>query len=334
MHDSDPDADALGGVTPFDSDSVLQQTNKRHTLNLLIQGAAAHAFLTAHHLVKDELEAIRPGLTHLYDRAAVSLLLGYWLGDIPLLQRSWRFWRRSHLPSHPFHRHDLLARYGAELSNASKRYLLARASRKSIIGIPVVHFLQMLLLVARVAWIERRHKPQLACIAKTAISRIWGIDKDRLSATLTTEVAIGPTRIPNTRVGRMIQTGAVGYGGVKWRDNRFMVVAKAWIWPLVAHELIKGTAELVCLHGLNTLDAATYESVTSEADQIEYETWMLQAGSETWRRLLLALPERSDLPEMLMHIARLDPQSLERLMLAVVNDRAEARNLLERISEN
>ena len=66
------------------SDELLQETNKRLTLNLLIQGAASHTFLTAHHLVKDDLDAIRAGQTDLYDRAAISFYLNYWIGDVAL----------------------------------------------------------------------------------------------------------------------------------------------------------------------------------------------------------------------------------------------------------
>ena len=44
--------DAASSEQP-NTEELLQQTNKRLTLNLLIQGAAAHSFLTAHHLVVD-----------------------------------------------------------------------------------------------------------------------------------------------------------------------------------------------------------------------------------------------------------------------------------------
>ena len=64
------------------SDELLRQVNKRLTLNLLIQGCAAHSFLTAHHLVKDELERIRPGLTRLYDQLAIAALLNYFIGEV------------------------------------------------------------------------------------------------------------------------------------------------------------------------------------------------------------------------------------------------------------
>lgn len=99
------------------------------------------------------------------------------------------------------------------------------------------------------------------------------------------------------------------------------------------HELTKGTVELICLHGLNTLDDELYELVTEEADQLEYETWMLQAGSEMWRRFLAAVPEGADLPETLMHLARLDPEPLEDIMIAVARKSPAATEMLERLNE-
>lgn len=314
------------------SDELLQQTNKRLTLNLLIQGAAAHAFLTAHHLVKDDLEAIRPGLTELYDKVTISAYLNYWIGDLVLVYgMPARFWGRTHCDDHPFRRHRLLATHGGELSKASKQYLISRGWKKQIVSIPVIHHAQMIWLLARVAWAERGIKSPLAELAKRATARIWGIDESRLEANITTNVRWGKLSPPKTRKGRLMQQGAIGWGGVERREGQFKVVAKAWNWPLVLHELVKGTAELICLHGLNTLDDETYEAVTDEADQLEYEHCLLQAGQEIWRQLLSVLPRARPLPEVLMHIARLNPTSLERLMLSVINDPAEARELLEQL---
>jgi hypothetical protein len=191
--------------------------------------------------------------------------------------------------------------------------------------------MQMLWLVARVAWAERGKKLQLAELAKRATARIWGIEESRLDAIITTNTRWGNLRPPKTWRGQIAQHGAIGWGGVQRRNGQFIVVAKAWNWPIVLHELVKGTAELICLHGLNTLDDETYEAVTGEADKIEYENRLLQAGHEIWRRLLSVLPQGRPLAEILMHIARLDPVSLERLMLATIEDHAKARELLQQL---
>ncbi len=62
--------------------SLLDHLNKRFTLNLLIQGAASHTYLTAHHLVKQELDAIDRRLVRLYDKMALNVHLSQWMGDL------------------------------------------------------------------------------------------------------------------------------------------------------------------------------------------------------------------------------------------------------------
>ena len=50
------------------------EVNKRLTMNLLMQGAASHVFLTAHHLVRTELNQLDPRLIPFYDRFAIFSL--------------------------------------------------------------------------------------------------------------------------------------------------------------------------------------------------------------------------------------------------------------------
>lgn len=311
---------------------ILQQTNKRFTLNLLIQGAAAHTCLTAHHLVKDQLEALRPGIVRLYDRVALGMFLNYFIGDIPLaFGRPGRFWSRVNREDSPFREHRLLVEHGRELWKSSKQYLVSRGWKKRVMPVPGVHYVQAIGFFIGVAHAERGIKAELARLAQQTTSMIWNIETDQLDGQLTTEVAFGNLRVPETKVGKMVQRGAVGYGGVERRDGRFVVVAKAWFWPLLLHELVKGTAELVCLHGLNTLSDEMYEQVIDRADHIEYETWMLQSGPELWRRFLAAMPPDRQLAEVLMGVARLEPMDLEQLMLAVVQDPCQARQELEQL---
>ena len=311
------------------ADEVVQQINKRLTLNLLIQGAAAHTFISTHYAVRDELEAIHPGLTRLYDRWAIGLHLNYWMGDIPLFfGRPARFWKRIGRSDHPFHRHLLLARHGAELSRASKRFLLSRGWRRGVIGFPIVHYLQTIWWFFRINKVEQPHRSRLLQLAKQVTSAIWDIDEHQLDADFTKDVAFGNLSTPRTRVGRLVQAAAIGFGGVERRGDRFYVVAKSWNWPTVIHELVKGTAELVCLHGLRDLSDTMYAQVTDEADQIEYETWLLQAGAEMWRKFLAVLPDDRGLAEMLMHVARLAPAELEGLMLCIIEEPDDARRHL------
>jgi hypothetical protein len=121
-----------------------------------------------------------------------------------------------------------------------------------------------------------------------------------------------------------------GYSGVVRREGALLVAARARNWQLLAKELVKGTAELICLHGLNSLDDDTCRHVTRETDRLEYEPWMLQTGGELWRRLLPLMPDGMPVAEVLMHLARLPATSLESLVLAVLESPNAAR---ERLAE-
>ncbi len=317
----------------FDPGYCQDQLHKRLSLNLLIQGAAAHTYVTAHHLVKAELEEIQPGIVRLYDKLAVNLHLSQWLGDMFLfLGRPKKFWRHVDRPGHPFYGHRFLMKHGGELSRASYRKTVRRARKKRTSSIPGIHYAETFWLLGRTALKERHVRQQLEALCVQTTSAIWGIDPDRLSGTLTGQVEFGNLQDPVTRSGRMLRSAAAGYGGVVRRNGRFQVVARAWIWPLLAHELTKGTAELVCLHGLNRLDDETYRDVTAEADRIEHEIWMIQAGGELWRKFLAAIPPNvnSDIPlaETLMRVARLEPAPLHQLMTDLVEHPLTARATL------
>jgi hypothetical protein len=155
-----------------------------------------------------------------------------------------------------------------------------------------------------------------------------------MDGALTMAVAFGRLSPPTTFQASLLRSGAAGYGGVLRKDSELRVVGRAWVWPLLSHELVKGTVELICLHGLNELDSKTYKAVVRAADRIEHEAWMLQAGSELWRRLLPLFPDNRPVAEMVMHMARLPPRALESLTLAVIEEPEWARELLDSLGRN
>jgi hypothetical protein len=315
-------------MEPVDGELVAQ-INKRLTLNLLIQGAATHTFLTAHHLVSKELTAIHPNLVRLYDRISVAALLNSWYGDTVLITgQAGPFWRQVRRPSHPFSRHRLLVKYGAGLAEATRRAAVRRAWSKRVLALPGYCCVHSLGLIVQTAYRERRHKRRLEALAREATSQIWGIAPERLSAQLAwpTPSPFGEFLQKRTSTSARIERAASGLSGVVRDGSRLIVMAQAIIWPLLVHELVKGTAELVCLHGLNELDAETYGNVVRAADKLEEEVWLMQAGAELWRRLLAALPPGSSLPMTLMHLAKLPPRQLESLMFTVARDPAAARS--------
>lgn len=320
---------------PHAAAELLAQVNKRLTLNLLIQGSAQHAFLTAHYLVRDELEALNPALVSLYDKFALAGFAQYWWGGgVALLGHPAIFWRRATRFVHPFARHPLLARHGLALATAAKRRARERCREKGVTLLPLVFDFYTLYLLNRIHCKEDPHKPALTELARRVTHEIWGIPHDRLDAKITTSVAFGRTRLPTTPAALVLRVGAAGYGGVlRGEDGQLRVVARAWSWPILTHELVKGTAELICLHGLCAVDDAACQRVLRAADRIEYEPWMLQAGSELWRQFLALRPADRPLAQTLMHLAGLDPAALESLMLAIVEDPSQARERLERLGE-
>jgi hypothetical protein len=120
----------------------------------------------------------------------------------------------------------------------------------------------------------------------------------------------------------------VGLGGVVQRNGSLHVVGRGTNWQLLTKELVKGTAELICMHGLNELDNDTYASVVDAADHIEFEPWMLQTGGELWRRVLAVVPGDVRVARVLMHMARLPAHSLHSLVQAVIESPEWARELL------
>lgn len=309
---------------------LRDEINKRLTLNWLIQGAAQHAGMTFHHLVRDELDAMHPKLLRLYDQYALINLLQYWRFEAVLLL-GWppRFWRRAaSQPSHPFFGHPLLSRFAETLAAAAKQRAVERSKEKGLARLPVLFAFQVAYVIGRIQTIEASRSQELVALAKKATTMVWGIPTDRLNAALTRSVAFGNLTRPRTLRGHILRACAVGYGGVMRRDDSLEVVARATNWYLLAKELVKGTAELICLHGLNGLGYERYRHVVRHADRIEFEPWMLQTGGELWRRLLAVLPDRRPLADMLMHLARLPGGELQSLMSAVIEQPQRARELL------
>src|SRR5690606_11656138 len=152
----------------------------------------------------------------------------------------------------------------------------------------------------------------LVQLGKATASLVWGIPAERFDAELASKIVLPPDILQARNVtGAAFRAGIVGLGGVVQREGKLTVVAKATNWQLLAKELVKGTAELICLHGLNQLDVETYEQVLRATDQLDLEPWMLQSGGELWRRLLQFVPNCSSIAKVLMHLARLPAGTLE-----------------------
>jgi hypothetical protein len=153
---------------------------------------------------------------------------------------------------------------------------------------------------------------------------VWGIPQECLDGLLTPRVIL-PADVPPARTGgdSLLRASIVGLGGVVRRNDQLIVVARGTNWQLLAKELVKGTAELICLHGLSQLSDDIYHRVIHVTDRIDLEAWMLQSGGELWRRLPAALPDERPIAHVLMHLARI-PAGILESVLAQVIEQSEA----------
>lgn len=323
---TDPSTESLVGM----SDEQLQ-IQKRFTLNWLIQGAAQHAGMTFHHLVRDELNAINPKLLHFYDQYALINLLQYWQPEAKLLLGSpKRFWSRAATyANHPFYGHPLLSKYGGMLAEISRQRGLERCKLKGFTRLPIIFSFQALFVIQSLSKLEQRHRLALAQLGKRTASAVWGIPQEKLDGSLTPRVVV-PAELPSAQTicGSAFRAGIVGLGGVTRRNGQLVVVARGTNWQLLAKELVKGTAELICLHGLSQLSDETYTRVIRVTDRVDHEPWMLQSGGELWRRLLDAVPDGCSIARVLMHLARLPAGVLESIMADVIEESESASRRL------
>jgi hypothetical protein len=323
-----------GGGVAMNPAHARREINKRLTLNWLIQGAAQHAGMTAHHLVRDELDALHPDLVRLYDLYALSNLFQYWIPEaVLLLGLPARFWKRAtSSSSHPFYHHPLLSQHGGALAATAKQRAVERAREKGVTGRPSSIPRRLRPELARLPELEGPLHIELIELAKQATSTVWGIPEDRLDTDLSPAVTLDGVIGGDKLRGRILSMTATGVARVTARDGAVDVVARATNWYFLAKELVKGTAELICLHGLAGLTDDVYQHVIDNSDRIEYEPWMLQTGGELWRRLLGVVPAGMPLQSLLMRLALSPADSRERVMRAVIEEPARAREDVTRMA--
>ena len=312
--------------------SIESEIRKRMTMNLMIQGAACQAWLTGHHFVRDELDEIEPRAhskltnTQFYDQLGPAALLSQWNSTMAMTNGSpMLFWNQVGSGRTLFCGHPLLARYGKELARKSKRTIVQRCQEKQVRSMPFFRTIHLMNLMMRARRFESGHEDALANMAADVTSEIWGIDRQLLKATITDQPEFGNIRTARTAKGKRLREIMVGWSGVEQDSNGTLrVVARSKYWSVLIHELTKGAVELIGLHGLHGLDEETYSIVMLEADQIEFEVWMLQSGLELYRRLLMTIPLDATIAESLMQVASMPAELHEEFFFAVVTDTSRA----------
>ena len=310
------------------------QVNKRLTLNLLIQGAATHVFFSAHHLAASRFNRINPEMLSHYDRMIVAMDLGYWIGTVPLIMGNPnKYFRNLHRPGNPFQYHRFMLRFGEQIAEESRDFIFDKADAYGLEKVGWKNEWVQTKLALKTLEMETEHKTELEEIGRQVCSEIYGIDEERLNAELTTEPAFGTVRTPKTWAGKLIKKFMVGWSAVERRNGRLEVVAKAWIWPLLIHELVKGTVELICLHGMSNLDEAEFDLVMDETEHVEYEIPMLQVGGTFFKKVLSVIPREIPLAEGIMHVARMPAILLDEFLFDMMTLPENATDRLRNIAQ-
>ena len=308
--------------------------NKRLTLNLLIQGSATHAYWAAHHLVADELNQLNPILLPTYEHMMLRARLGYWVGGIPMIMGSpIKFWKRIVETGHEFGFHPFFVRHGYDLAQRTRKDVKRRCKEAELSTNGVQNEVESTKLYFEIIEVEAPHLNELENLAKKVCCEVYGIDESLLYGQLTSQPRFGAIREPTTDEGRMILQCMAGWSAVVRKDGKLTVKAKATFWPLLIHELVKGTVELICLHGMSDFDDDQFKVAMDHTEFIEFEVPMLQIGGTFFQKFLAALPRKIPLAECIMHTAKLDPLELEKFAFYLIESPNRATDMIRIAAE-
>lgn len=84
--------------------------------------------------------------------------------------------------------------------------------------------------------------------------------------------------------------GVAGKESVDTQQDPPVVKAEGMNFPVLVHELIKGTLEVLAVHG-RPEDEDTWSEVESQEDTLEKEMWDLRLGPALWERIRNQFPE-------------------------------------------
>lgn len=316
---------------------VDQQINKRLYLNLLAQGAATDCSLRIDTRFTDHLSSFHDDYRSLYEVVSLSLILSQYQTPKFLFGRRDKFWRNVDRPGQVFANNAVFVRHGHELSKET--YI------RSVLGMEALGLVKdgdryhhdIIGRVDAMTAIECEQYGELQDMAVRYVSEEWGIDEERLVGFLTWADP-GPmledTPKAATLRGRLMTSCAVGWSRVEARsDGPPLVVAVGKCLPILVHELVKGTVELLMLHGLAELHDDLYAEVIAATDHIEYERPMFEVGPTLYRRWLEIVPSGVTDAEGLMRVAKQDPDVVESLMLATIEDPEAASEIMSHICD-
>ena len=313
--------------------------HKRITLNTYVQGAAVHAFTTAHHLVQADLAETLPQVYEAHwsrcEKFTAASVFAYPDGlGFTLAQQKPDFWRKFDLGKHPFVKHPVLHKCGHLLYEYGYRHIHDIAAKRGVnvtnTGPHSYWDAAMEDLTALIV-LEKPQKDELTHIAKQVCQQITTIDPKKLEAEITPHIAVGHHHAHDP-VSRRLKKEVLGASSIKRVKGDCQVKAQAHVFVILVQELVKGTMEILSMYGVNDLDRETYTQVLKEADQLVYEPLQIQVGPELWRRFLTVLDGRR-IPITFIRVCKMSPEDLHQFTRDVIENPQQAAQTLQDIED-
>jgi len=119
-------------------------------------------------------------------------------------------------------------------------------------------------------------------------------------------------------------------------DEIPVVVAKAWIFPLLVHELIKGSLELSAINWADGhLDFDEQTEVIKRADTVEGEIWGMRLGPGMWEKFLDCLgSENYDIKQWLFReLTKLPAKQFHEFMKEILSGSQRCKEVVQTLKE-
>ena len=119
-------------------------------------------------------------------------------------------------------------------------------------------------------------------------------------------------------------------------DDIPVVVAKAWIFPLLVHELIKGTLELSAINWADDhLDFEEQKEVIEKADTPEGEIWGMRLGPGMWEKFLECIDsENYDIKQWLFReLTKLPATQFHEFMKEILSGSQRCKEVVDTLKD-
>jgi hypothetical protein len=119
-------------------------------------------------------------------------------------------------------------------------------------------------------------------------------------------------------------------------DDIPVVVAKAWIFPLLVHELIKGTLELSAINWADDhLDFEEQKEVIEKADTPEGEIWGMRLGPGMWEKFLECIDsENYDIKQWLFReLTKLPASQFHEFMKEILSGSQRCKEVVDTLKD-